>query len=65
MNPTLIEKQEIRTLKQFYNLMVMTRDVRYKTVENLFKDQPIEQDSIASGHQSPPTASGYAFQTTP
>ena len=48
MNPTLIEKQEIRTLKQFYNLMAMTRDVRYKTVESLFKDQPIEQNSITS-----------------
>ena len=48
MNPTLIEKQEIRTLKQFYNLMAMTRDVRSKTVKNLFKDQPVEQDSIAS-----------------
>ncbi|MBW2252088.1 MAG: trehalose 6-phosphate synthase, partial [Deltaproteobacteria bacterium] len=48
MNPTLIEKQEIRTLRQFYNLMAMTRDVRYKTVENLFKDQPVEQGSITS-----------------
>ena len=48
MNPTLIEKQEVRTLKQFYNLMAMTRDVRSKTVKNLFKDQPVEQDSIAS-----------------
>lgn len=48
MNPTLIEKQEIRTLRQFYNLMAMTRDVRYKTVENLFKDQPIEHEFIAS-----------------
>jgi len=48
MNPTLIEKQEIRTLKQFYNLMAMTRDVRSKTVENLFKDQPVDQGSITS-----------------
>ncbi|MBW1822843.1 MAG: trehalose 6-phosphate synthase [Deltaproteobacteria bacterium] len=48
MHPTLIEKQEIRTLKQFYNLMAMTRDVRYKTVKNLFKDQPIGQASITS-----------------
>jgi len=48
MNPTLIEKQEIRTLKQFYSLMAMTRDVRYKTVENLFKDLPIEHESITS-----------------
>ena len=48
MNPTLIEKQEIRTLRQFYNLMAVTRDVRYKTVENLFKDQPVAQDSITS-----------------
>jgi len=48
MNPTLIEKQEIRTLRQFYNLMAMTRDVRYKTVENLFKEQPVAQDSITS-----------------
>jgi len=48
MSPTLIKKQEIRTLKQFYNLMAMIRDVRYKTVENLFKDQPIEPEFIAS-----------------
>jgi len=48
MNPTLIEKQEIRTLRQFYNLMAMTHDVRYKTVENLFKDLPIEHESITS-----------------
>jgi len=48
MNPTLIEKQEIRILRQFYNLMAVTRDVRYKTVENLFKDQPVAQDSITS-----------------
>lgn len=48
MNPTLIEKQEILSLRQFYSLMAMTRDVRYRTVEKLFNDQPIEQDSIAS-----------------
>ena len=48
MNPTLIEKQEIRTLRQFYNMMAMTRDVRSKMVEHLFKDQPVEQGSITS-----------------
>jgi len=48
MNSILIEKQEIHTLKQFYSLMAMTRDVRYKTVENLLKDQPIEHEFIAS-----------------
>ena len=48
MDPTRIEKQEIRTLKQFYNLMAMTRDVRSKMVENLFEDQPVDQDSVAS-----------------
>ncbi len=48
MHPALIEKQEIRTLKQFYNLMAMTRDVRSETVKNLFKDQPVEQDFITS-----------------
>ena len=48
MHPTLIEKQEIRTLKQFYNLMALTGDVRSKTVEKLFKDQPVDQDSVAS-----------------
>jgi len=48
MNPILIEKLEIRTLRQFYNLMAATRDVRSKMVENLFKDQPVEQSSITS-----------------
>jgi len=48
MNPTLIKKQEIRTLKQFYNLMAMTRNVRYKAVKNLFQDLPIAHESITS-----------------
>lgn len=48
MNPILIEKQQIHSLKQFYNLMAMTRDVRYNTVKNLFKGQPIDHDLIAS-----------------
>ena len=48
MDPTLIEKQEIRTLKQFYNLMAMTREVRSKMVANLFEDLPVDQDCLAS-----------------
>ncbi|NNK84146.1 MAG: trehalose 6-phosphate synthase [Desulfobacterales bacterium] len=48
MNPTLIEKQEIRTVKQFYNLMAMTRDIRCKMVKDLFNDQPVDQDCLAS-----------------
>jgi len=48
MHPTRIEKQEIRTIKQFYNLIAMTRDIRSKMVEDLFKDQPVDQDCLAS-----------------
>ena len=48
MNPTRIEKKEIRTLKQFYNLMAMTRDIRSKIVANLFEDQPVDPDCLAS-----------------
>ena len=48
MTPIFIEKQQIRSVKQFYHLMAMTRDVRHKTVENLFKEQPVEDHLIAS-----------------
>jgi len=48
MSYTFIKKQEINTLKQFYNLMVMTRDVRYKLVENIFTGLSIDCNPIES-----------------
>ncbi|MDL1964236.1 MAG: trehalose 6-phosphate synthase [Deltaproteobacteria bacterium] len=48
MSHTFIKKQEIHTLKQFYNLMAMTRDLRYKLVENIFADFSIDCDLIES-----------------
>jgi len=48
MSHTFIKKQEIRTLKQFYNLMAMTRAVRYKLVENIFTGLSIDCDLIES-----------------
>ncbi|MDL1968215.1 MAG: trehalose 6-phosphate synthase [Deltaproteobacteria bacterium] len=48
MNHTFIKKQEIRTLKQFYNLMAMTRAVRYKLVENIFAGLSIDRNLIES-----------------
>jgi Trehalose-6-phosphate phosphatase, C-terminal/Trehalose-6-phosphate phosphatase N-terminal helical bundle domain len=48
MSHTFIKKQEICTLKQFYNLMAMTRAVRYKLVENIFTGLSIDCDLIES-----------------
>ena len=48
MSHTFIKKQEIRTLKQFYNLMAMTRAVRYKVVKNIFIGFSINFDLIES-----------------
>ncbi|MCK4619927.1 MAG: hypothetical protein KAT52_08265 [Desulfobacterales bacterium] len=48
MGHIFIKKQEIRTLKQFYILMAMTRDVRYKLVENIFTGLSIDCDPIES-----------------
>ena len=48
MDPIFIEKQEIRTVKQFYSLMAMTREVRSKMVANIFENQPVDQDSVVS-----------------
>ncbi|MBC2696496.1 MAG: trehalose 6-phosphate synthase [Desulfobacteraceae bacterium] len=48
MSPTFIKKQEIHTLKQFYNQMAMTRAVRYKLVENIFTCLSIDCDLIKS-----------------
>ncbi|MEA3429561.1 MAG: trehalose 6-phosphate synthase, partial [Thermodesulfobacteriota bacterium] len=48
MSHTFIKKQEIHTLKQFYNLMAMTQDVRYKLVENIFTGLSIDRDQIES-----------------
>ena len=48
MSHTFIKKQEIRTLKQFYNLMAMTRAVRYKLVENIFAGLSIDCSQIES-----------------
>ncbi|MDL2122683.1 MAG: trehalose 6-phosphate synthase [Deltaproteobacteria bacterium] len=48
MSHTFIKKQEIHTLKQFYNLMAMTRDVRYGLVENIFTGLSIDCDPIKS-----------------
>ncbi len=48
MSHTFIKKQEIRTLKQFYNLMAMTRDLRYKLVENIVTGLSIDRGQIES-----------------
>ena len=48
MTHTFIEKQEIRTLKQFYGLMAMTREIRYKLVENIFAGISINNEQIES-----------------
>ncbi|MBL0717361.1 MAG: hypothetical protein JJV89_04865 [Desulfosarcina sp.] len=38
----MIEKHEIRLLKEFYNLMAGTRTVRFRIVENIFKNHSSE-----------------------
>jgi len=48
MSHTFIKKQKIRTLKQFYNLMAMTRAVRYKLVKNIVAGLSIDCDLIES-----------------
>jgi len=51
----IISKQEIFTLKQFYDLMAKTRDLRLQIVENIFNNRPIAStciDSLANAHAS-------------
>lgn len=55
MNNDIISRQEIFTLKQFYDLMAKTRDLRLQIVENIFNNRPITStciDSLANAHAS-------------
>jgi len=48
MGNTAINKQKIRSLKEFYSLMAQTRAARFKLVDNILKDAKIPPDSIES-----------------
>ncbi len=51
----IINRQEIFTLQQFYELMAMTRALRLQIVENIFNNTPIPStciDSLANAHAS-------------
>ncbi len=55
MSNDIISRQEIFTLKQFYDLMAKTRDLRLQIVENIFNNRPITStciDSLANAHAS-------------
>ena len=55
MRNDIISRQEIFTLKQFYDLMAKTRDLRLQIVENIFNNRPIAStciDSLANAHAS-------------
>ena len=55
MRNDTISRQEIFTLKQFYDLMAKTRDLRLQIVENIFNNRPITStciDSLANAHAS-------------
>jgi len=48
MNNAVINKQQIRTLKEFYALMGETRDLRVRIVKNIFDDKQTEPGWIES-----------------
>jgi len=48
MSNDIISRQEIFTLKQFYDLMVKTRDLRLQIVEDIFNNRPIVPTCIGS-----------------
>jgi len=48
MNNAVINKQQIRTLKEFYALMDKTRDLRVRIVKNIFNNEQTEPDWIES-----------------
>jgi len=48
MNNAVINKQQIRTIKEFYALMDKTRDLRVRIVKNIFNDKQIGPDWIES-----------------
>ncbi|MBC8198858.1 MAG: trehalose 6-phosphate synthase [Desulfobacterales bacterium] len=55
MSNDIISRQEIFTLKQFYDLMAKTRDLRLQIVENIFNNRPLTStciDSLANAHAS-------------
>ena len=43
-----IELQEIKKLKEFYNLMAQTRELRFKLVGDIFNKQAIDSESVES-----------------
>ncbi len=55
MSNDIISRQEIFTLKQFYDLMAKTRNLRLQIVENIFNNRPLTStciDSLANAHAS-------------
>ena len=55
MKNDIIIRQEISTLKQFYDLMAKTRDLRSQIVKNIFNKKPIDSafiDSLINAHAS-------------